>query len=384
MLKILNLVPDMFYTNQLIDVCEYTKGKHQHYYIILSNSEHIVLHSIKRDNVEILKGNQLFDFIETNNINVVVLHGLGTIPIEQIAKIPSNIKVVWFAWGYDIYTSPHFLMPFIKVNLYHRLTKKLLCKGLANKKHILNGLVYQLLKYRTTKNSISRIDYFSGVIPEEYTLISKKKYFRAKEVTFNYFSISDPTEKLSTTLTDTDFLVGNSGDPTNNHIDLFYLLKERGLDNKKIIVPLSYGGTAEYKEKVINLGKDLFGDNFIPLTEFLPTDKYYELISSCSNIVMGHERQQAVGNIMQSIWLGKKVFLSSSSIVYKHLKNLGYNVYSIQKDLHAPNADNMLDEESVRQNKDTYMQNYSTSVKLENLKKTYSILEEDIKKTYNQ
>lgn len=380
MLKILNLVSDKFYTNQLIDVCEYTKGKHQHFYVILSNSEQTVLHNIKRNNVEILNDYRLFDFIESNRINVVVLHGLGTISIEQIAKIPSYIKVMWFAWGYDIYTSPHFLMPFIKVNLYHRLTKKFLFKGFTNKRHIFNGLVYQLLKYKTTKNSISRIDYFSGVLPMEYTLINQKKYFRAQKVNFSYFSIKDPTEKLSTTLTGTDLLVGNSGDPTNNHIDLFYLLKERGIDNKKIIVPLSYGGTVEYIKEVISLGKQLFGENFIPLTEFLATDKYYELISSCSNIVMGHERQQAMGNIMQSIWLGKKVFLSSSSIVYKHLKNLGYNVYTIQEDLQLSNTGAMEDK-AVSQNKNIYMQNNSVAVRLENLKKIYTKLEEDIQNT---
>lgn len=325
----------------------------------------------------IIKYHQFFDFIESHQINVIIIHGLATIPIEEITKIPTNIKVMWSAWGYDLYTTPHFLMPFIKVNLYHRLTKKFIFHRFTDRLHIFNGLLYQILRYRTTKKAISRIDYFSGVLPIEYTLMCKKSFFHAKRVSFSYFSIDSPTEQFNAPLTGTDILVGNSADPSNNHIDILFLLKERGIDNRKVFVPLSYGGTTEYKKKVVDTGRKLFGDNFIPLTDFLPKEKYFEVLSTCSNIIMGHERQQAMGNISQSIWLGKKIFLFSSSIAYKHLVDLGYNVYTIQQDLIPSNINCMLDDASVAQNKEIFRKNGSVAIYLEKMKTLYKVLEND-------
>ena len=45
----------------------------------------------------------------------------------------------------------------------------------------------------------------------------------------------------------------------------------------KIIVPLSYGDNA-YAAELCEKGKELFGDKFKGLVEFIPLDKYRELL----------------------------------------------------------------------------------------------------------
>ena len=54
------------------------------------------------------------------------------------------------------------------------------------------------------------------------------------------------------------FLIGNSGDPTNNHLDVFDFLKKHDIGNRNIYVPLSYGGSKRYREVVKDVGVRTF------------------------------------------------------------------------------------------------------------------------------
>ncbi len=44
-------------------------------------------------------------------------------------------------------------------------------------------------------------------------------------------------------------------------------------------------------------------------------------------------RQMALGNVMVSIVAGSKVYLSEKNISYTWLKNLGFKIFSVEKDL---------------------------------------------------
>ena len=59
-------------------------------------------------------------------------------------------------------------------------------------------------------------------------------------------------------------MIGNSGDPTNNHIEMLDLLSIFRNQEMKVFCPLAYGGSAEYKQLVISKGIFTFGDNFVP------------------------------------------------------------------------------------------------------------------------
>jgi hypothetical protein len=124
------------------------------------------------------------------------------------------------------------------------------------------------------------------------------------------------------------------------------------LPDSKLIVPLSYG-FKNYAEDVIQSGKEIFGENFSPITEFLPYQKYDEIVGSCGIVIMNHYRQQAVGNILMALYKGAKVYLRNSNILFKYFKRIGCHIFSIDDDLRNENPDAfvLLEPEQVESNR---------------------------------
>jgi dTDP-N-acetylfucosamine:lipid II N-acetylfucosaminyltransferase len=89
-------------------------------------------------------------------------------------------------------------------------------------------------------------------------------------------------------------------------------------------------------------------DTFLPLTE------YNKIIRSCGIVIMNHHRQQAVGNILASILLGSKVYLSEKNTILQYLRGIGIFVFSIERDLkpHFPEALNNLTEFEINHNRE--------------------------------
>ena len=98
-----------------------------------------------------------------------------------------------------------------------------------------------------------------------------------------------------------------------------------GTAGRRIVTPLSYGD-AGYAEMVTTRGRALFGDAFVPLRQFLPLDEYQALIADCSTVVMGHRRQQAVGNVAAALWTGAQVVLHDRSPLFTFLRDRGAHV----------------------------------------------------------
>jgi hypothetical protein len=94
----------------------------------------------------------------------------------------------------------------------------------------------------------------------------------------------------------------------------------------RIVSPLSYGDPA-YVASVIALGNELFGDQFTPLTEFLPPEQYARLIREVDAAIMNHGFQQALGNIIAMLMLGRKVFVRSDTTPYRYFHDLGITVH---------------------------------------------------------
>lgn len=380
MLRILNCVTNEKFIDGLIETCEYTKGHNTHDYVIFSSNQCTNLIKLK-EYIKIVPPTQFISFILKGGYNVIVIHSLNSVPFYQLHLIPKKIRVVWFAWGYDIYTFPNLKLPLIKVNLYHDKTKEILFRHLRQRLSVYHSTLVTLFKWNEIKNNINRVDFFSGILPEEYNLINKKKFFNAKQLIFSYFRLHSEIKESNINaplLEKNDIQVGNSGDPTNNHLDVFCKLRTLGLVNQKIYVPLSYGGSDEYKKEVVKYGRFFFGNNFVPIMKFMPYNEYFNFMSSCSNVILGHERQQAIGNLENGLWRGCKVFLSNTSVAYLHYTGLGYKVYSIQEDLNKENLVHVLPSEDVLDNRRKLIEHSSLDVNIQKMKAIYSILEKDI------
>ncbi|MEX0606031.1 MAG: TDP-N-acetylfucosamine:lipid II N-acetylfucosaminyltransferase [Marinobacter sp.] len=127
-----------------------------------------------------------------------------------------------------------------------------------------------------------------------------------------------------------NILVGNSADSTNNHAEVFEKLAVYRRENIKIYCPLSYG-CAEEAKCISKLGNELFGDKFTPLLEFMPFENYLDLLGQIDIAVFAHKRQQAMGNTITLLGLGKTVYMRTDVTQWKMFKELGINVFPVQE-----------------------------------------------------
>ncbi len=122
-------------------------------------------------------------------------------------------------------------------------------------------------------------------------------------------------------------MVGNSATLTNQHLKIFRKIKSLKLKNVKIYCPLSYGDCT-YRDKVIKNGNFLFGNFFVPLVDIMSIEAYYSFLESIDVAIFDTERQQAMGNILELLFLGKKIFLNKESTSFDFLRSIKIKVNS--------------------------------------------------------
>ena len=166
-----------------------------------------------------------------------------------------------------------------------------------------------------------------------------------------------------------NLLVGNSADPSNNYLDAFgWLAKQIKKSARPIRIHtiLSYGDKIN-RDLVIAKGKAIFGDNFVPITSFMNRDEYISFLNSMDMLVMYHNRQQAVGNIMTMITLGKPVLMKGKSPIFQMMKEQGcssvYDVIKVSLKQSESIVKNAI--ESRQENADIVRRIYSEETRLE-------------------
>jgi hypothetical protein len=278
---------------------------------------------------------------DLGQFDAIVVHYLDFMKAKLLMMAPLHIPIVWSGWGGDYYgfigNDENFFLGVESRYIHNRLNNKykhsnflMLIKGIL--KNILRLILKKI--YRRTnfilRKAIQRTDYFSSPIPEDFGLLKCHlgSYFKAVYTQINYGSVEMTFSIGSEDITGDNILVGNSATLPNNHFEVLRILSNLNLEDRKIVVPLSYGH-APYREAVIEQCHKLFREKFYPILDFMPLDQYYSLIASCSVVVMGHRRQQALGNTATMLYKGAKVFLDETSTVYQFFKNRGAVVYSL-------------------------------------------------------
>jgi hypothetical protein len=132
--------------------------------------------------------------------------------------------------------------------------------------------------------------------------------------------------------------IGNSADPSNNHKEIIEKIRKYRNENIEIICPLSYGNK-EYAEEIKKLGESIFGNKFIALMDFIPFEEYINILGKIDIAIFNHKRQQAMGNTITLLGLGKKVYLRNDVTQWKLFYDLGIKVYSVE-DFNIKKIDN--------------------------------------------
>jgi hypothetical protein len=250
-------------------------------------------------------------------------------------------KVYWAIWGWDLYSHDY------------------LAKDLKTK-------IIQKLK----KIIFPKIKHFITYLEEEYLLA--KKYYNIKDgyyhecIMYPSNLCKDFSEINCINSNDTiNIQIGNSASWSNNHLDIFDKISIFRNENLKIFLPFSYGENNMYNE-ILNKGKELFKDNFIPLTKILPLIEYVKFQNSVDIAIFAHNQQEAMGNIITLLALGKKVYIKNSTTSWCFFKNMDIKVYDFENI-----SIDLIDENIKRKNQQKIKDYFSEENYIKQLKKIF-------------
>jgi len=245
-------------------------------------------------------------FQEMRPTDRLVIHQLSNprLVLGLLLSLRTARRCAWCVWGGDVY-----------YDLYRPRTW-------------LHGW-----RERMRRAVIPWIPVVCSMVPGDFEYVRKTYGSRAKYVEAFYPSPMDSRALVPADAGDVanakdgvTVLVGNSGDPSNQHAWVFDTLARFRGPKLRVVAPLAYGDRA-YVDSVVGHGRDLFGDRFMPLTEFLPPEQYGRLIREVDAAIMNHGFQQALGNVIALLLLGRKVYVRGDTTTYGYFKDLGVEVH---------------------------------------------------------
>jgi FkbM family methyltransferase len=237
--------------------------------------------------------------IETIQPAGVIYHGLFfDWQYKTVDALSSEIRQYWVMWGGDLYNP------------------------------IRSGTI--------RKSSIDRIYGVLTDVDGDRKLFEEVYGSRPRLPSFGYGTEmhceNDMPEELKNLI-----VLGNSGDASNNHIDILKnIISKKDCGEHKYFIPFSYNASAEYLKLIEHTIQKFDMRDVVELrTSFMPIELYNGMLKHSKLLVLAHQRQQAHGSIKIQLLSGKPVVLRKKIIVdgkailnpsWKFFENGGFNL----------------------------------------------------------
>jgi dTDP-N-acetylfucosamine:lipid II N-acetylfucosaminyltransferase len=309
---ILHLIPlEKFTVDYVKKIFELFDQK-QHKFLVYGEEK-------KEYRLEEIKDEDMVEFIPTlatmgqlfaelvSKSKIIVCHSLflKTIDLYILNRTSKkyNRKTCWVIWGKDLYEDYEKSQGVTAYLLVKPVIKEYLRRSLIENMHtFVTAGDYEALveRYDIKPNSIVCSAQYT------YTLLP---------------IIHNPqNDKIQV-------MVGHSATETCRHIETFQKLKKY-TGKVRIFCPLSYPRDEEYIQKVIAEGRKLFGNDFVPMTDFMQYNEYVRFLNTIDIGVFNNSRQQGMGNITNLLYLGKKVYLSNDNTIRKSYCGPQYTIFN--------------------------------------------------------
>lgn len=342
--KFLHIFDDEKITRTTIDLFKKLEEYEQTFVIISEGEREKPENYSPPDSVQILNKSaeltsRLREMIESHD--VIFFQALSYEKAKVLSNIKANKKIfIWGLWGFELYNIVDYFGDFKDSNISTTKKEKSL------KSRIRDFYTFNFIYRRAVK----KLDICLFLLESDFDLLSKFIRHDAIWMTACYQTAENIHGiKNDFEVAGNSILLGNSSTPSNKHAQVFDILKAYDLGDRSLIAPLSYGDD-EYREEIIKLGKENFGENFKPLTSFFDIDSYLEEIKNCAHVIMAHERQQGFGSIIMMLLGGSKVYLSNAGPLYSWFKDLDVVIFCVEKDL-PDELDEPLNDEEKEHNK---------------------------------
>ena len=241
-------------------------------------------------------------------------------------------KAVWIIWGVDLYN-------------YHRE------HGNWLKNKIINYMEDEVRKAVKTPVTIFPTDEpaYRHIFGEDGKLVicaplgTPDSVFdewdvllrHRQEIYDKYFNgnSNDPRREKS-------IQVGHNAFKFNKHGEILTLLERFKREKIKITLPMSYGN--DYGDTSNTYVKNIQGliRNFSMeekcriLTKLMPKSKYFEFLAAVDVAILNADRQNALGNILPLLYMGKKIYLSQDNPLYHFFINEGFEIHNTNELAH--------------------------------------------------
>lgn len=373
--KILHLAPDEKFINAANYIFEKAYPGSNTFLIIKGPANPPLKYVKQEENFEIIVPvKETLEWIlkKAKGYELVVFHGLDTLKAELFLRDEEKQKYAVILWGAEVYNENMLQKNFLG-NKTMELHKKLSSIPLSEKfKNI-----YRAVRYgkqtggaaASFKKVIASMPNIGTLYQEEFNFYKNGKLIQpdANFIPFNYypfeFVFKGPQQKVK----GNNILLGNSASSTNNHLEAIDILSGISLGGRQVYIPLSYGDN-RYAKAISGYAAQKLPQNNKPLKNFLQLHEYNELVSECGIVIMNHYRQQAVGNILASLYLGAKVFLNNTT-VYEYLKRIGCLVFLVDEiEKNGAQALQLLSDAEMEYNRQIIKREISSDNVVRNLK----------------
>lgn len=245
----------------------------------------------------------MYALIKMKISDKVVLHSLLNINIVILLFFNRSIlnKSYWVIWGDEIYQHDRF------DNLYWRVREKI------------KRVVF------------SRIPFLVTTTRGDVALTKRLYNSKAKQIDcFTYPSNLYKGNFCSSPAHDDNHItviqIGNSSNPTNEHEVVFDLINKSNLTEYRLFCPVAYGNKINC-DNLVKLGNEMFGDKIKFQRNLVSLKEYNTTLMGVNIGIFAQRRQQAAGNIITLLGMGKTIYMDTRSPLYEYFKSLGLIIH---------------------------------------------------------
>lgn len=242
--------------------------------------------------------------IKMHQADKIILHSLSDHTIVKLLFFTPWLlkKCHWVIWGNDLYTYKF---------------------GKRNRR----WHVREFYRRPVIKNMGYLVSYMQGDIDlARQWYGAKGEYKECLMYTSNIYKAVTVTHQSNSP---TNIQLGNSANSTNNHIEIIEKLSTFENDNFRVYTPLSYSDQ-NHAKKVLKVGSELLSNKFYPMTDFMPFNDYLTFQGTIDIGIFNNSRQQALGNIITLLGLGKTVYMRDNTSQWRLFKDKGLSIYNVQ------------------------------------------------------
>lgn len=302
----LHIAPDNTFTNKFYENLQELGLTDNNRIIIRSNDK--ILKSVRHHLGFAPLYSARFDELvgDTRDYEKVFVHYFTPLMYRWIARNYFH-ELNWMVWGGDLYNLPgldRLCYEPLTLERYIKRSRSLQSR-LYDAKILLTQSLFSNRAYAKVTNVLTWMEEEYKFALEHLPIVAQHKFFfYENQVPYHQLDfVAQPSENSDRTV----FIVGNSGSPTNNHLDAIQFLENNRVD-ADLIVPVSYGDPHYIsflkKEIKFSFGQVKF------LERYMPFDEYLRLMASSDGLIMNSLRPQGYGNILMMMYLEKAVYLN--------------------------------------------------------------------------